>query len=213
MRSTKPHHHAAHQASGYELANSWAIDGHKWLQTPYDCGNAILRHAEAHRRAMTIAASYLPPAAEGDRDTTHFVPELSRRARGFATWAMIRHLGRAGIAALVQEHCRLAVRFAERLMREQGVYVLNDVVLNQVILRFGTPEAEEKADHLTRETILRVQDDCTCFAGGARWRDRWVMRLSVISAATEEADIDRSCEVICTAWRSVARSNHTADAH
>ena len=115
---------------------------------------------------MTIAASYLPPAEAGDRDPTHFVPELSRRARGFATWAMIRHLGRAGIGAMVQGHCRLAARFAERLVREPGVYVLNDVVLDQVIVRFGTPEADEKADQLTRETILRVQADGTCFAGG-----------------------------------------------
>jgi glutamate/tyrosine decarboxylase-like PLP-dependent enzyme len=145
-------------ASGVRLrADSWAIDGHKWLQTPYDCGYAIVRDADAHRRAMTIAASYLPMAAAGDRDPTHFVPELSRRARGFATWVMIRHLGRAGIAALVQEHCRLAARFAEGLVREPGVYVLNDVVLNQVIVRFGKPEADETADRLTRETILRVQ--------------------------------------------------------
>ena len=99
-----------HLASGYELADSWASDGHKWLQTPYDCGYAIARDAEAHRRAITIAASYLPPVAEGDRDPTHFVPELSRRARGFVTWAMIRHLGRAGIATMVRGHCRLAVR-------------------------------------------------------------------------------------------------------
>jgi len=199
----------AHLASGYEQADSWAVDGHKWLQTPYDCGYAIVRDAEAHRRAMTIAASYLPSAAEGERDPTHFVPELSRRARGFATWAMIRHLGRAGIAAMVQGHCRLAARFAERLVREPGVYVLNDVVLNQVIVRFGASEVDQTADRLTRETILRVQADGTCFAGGARWRDRWVMRLSVISAPTGEADIDRSAEAICSAWRSVTRSNLT----
>jgi glutamate/tyrosine decarboxylase-like PLP-dependent enzyme len=133
-------------ASGYELADSWATDGHKWLQTPYDYGYAIVRDADVHRRAMTIAASYLPPVAEGDRDPTHFVPELSRRARGFATWAMIHDLGRPGIAALVQEHCRLAMRFAERLAPEPGVHVLNDVVLNQVIVRFGMPEADEAAD-------------------------------------------------------------------
>jgi glutamate/tyrosine decarboxylase-like PLP-dependent enzyme len=126
---------------------------------------------------------------------------------------MIRHLGRAGIAALVQEHRRLAARFAERLVREPGVYVLNDVMLNQVIVRFGTLEADETADHLTRETILRVQGDGTYFAGGARWRDRWVMRLSVISAPTTEAELDRSCEAICKAWRSVARRNPTGDAH
>jgi glutamate/tyrosine decarboxylase-like PLP-dependent enzyme len=126
---------------------------------------------------------------------------------------MIRHRGRAGIAALVQEHCRLAARFAERLVREPGVYVLNDVVLNQVIVRFGKPEADETADRLTRETILRIQADGTCFAGGARWRDRWVMRLSVISAPTTEADIDRSCGALCTTWRSGARSNLIGDAH
>ena len=197
----------AHLAAGYEAADSWATDGHKWLQTPYDCGYAIVRDAEAHRAAMTIAASYLPPVAEGDRDPTHFVPELSRRARGFATWAMIRHLGRDGIAAMIAEHCRLAARMADRLAREPGVHVLNDVVLNQVIVRFGARDADETADRLTMETIRRAQADGTCFAGGARWRDRWVMRLSVIAAPTTEADIDRSCEAICAAWRSVRGKN------
>ena len=100
----------AHLAAGFDAADSWATDGHKWLQTPYDCGYAIVRDAEAHRRAMTIAASYLPPVSEGERDPSHFVPELSRRARGFATWAMIRHLGRAGITVMVAEHCRLAAQ-------------------------------------------------------------------------------------------------------
>jgi glutamate/tyrosine decarboxylase-like PLP-dependent enzyme len=193
----------AHLAAGYELADSWATDGHKWLQTPYDCGYAIVRDAEAHRRAMTIAASYLPSVAEGDRDPTHFVPELSRRARGFATWAMIRHLGRSGIAAMVAQHCRLAARFAERLAREPGVHVLNDVVLNQIIVRFGVSGTDVAADRLTQETIRRVQADGTCFAGGARWRDRWVMRLSVTSAPTTDADIDCSADAIVRAWRSV----------
>jgi hypothetical protein len=95
-------------AAGFEHTDSWATDGHKWLQTPYDCGYAIVRDAEAHRDAMTIAASYLPPVSEGERDPTHFVPELSRRARGFATYAMMRHLGRAGIAAMVGRRVELA---------------------------------------------------------------------------------------------------------
>src|SRR5690242_6661775 len=99
---------------------------------------------------------------------------------------MIRHLGRAGIAALVQEHCRLAARLAERLVREPSVYVLNDVVLNQVIARFGTPEADETAYHLTWETILRVQPKALASRAAARWRDRSVMRLSVIAASTAE---------------------------
>jgi hypothetical protein len=173
--------HVSARAAGYGRApvaerriwrqvTSWRTHGRP---TPYDCGYAIVGDAEAHRRAMTIAASYLPPAAEGERDPTRFVPELSRRAPGFATRAMIRRLGRAGIATLAEGHCRLARRFADRLVREPGVYVLNDVVLNQVIVRFGAPEADETADRLTRETILRVQTDGTCFAGGARGRDRW----------------------------------------
>ena len=88
-------------AAGIEQADSWATDGHKWLQTPYDCGYAIVRDAQAHERAMSISASYLPTSV-GDRDPSHLVPELSRRARGFATWAMISHLGRDGIAAMVE---------------------------------------------------------------------------------------------------------------
>ena len=156
---------------------------------------------------MTIAASYLPPVAEGDRDPSHYVPELSRRARGFATWAMFRHLGRDGIAAMVAEHCRLARHLAARLVREPGVHVLNDVVLNQMIVRFGTPDCDGTADRKTLETIRRVQADGTCFAGGARWRDRWVLRLSVISAPTTEGDIDRTCDAICAAWRTVSGCN------
>lgn len=197
----------AHLAAGFEAADSWATDGHKWLQTPYDCGYAIVRDAEAHRNAMTIAASYLPAIAEGDRDPTHFVPELSRRARGFATWAMIRHLGREGISAMVAEHCRLASHMAETLSREPGIFVLNDVILNQVIVRFGSRDADETADRQTLDTIRRIQADGTCFAGGARWRDSSVMRLSVISAPTTEADINRSCAAITAAWRAVSGSN------
>ncbi len=196
-----------HLAAGFDTADSWATDGHKWLQTPYDCGYVIVRDAEAHRSAMTIAASYLPPVAEGERDPSHYVPELSRRARGFATWAMIRHLGRDGIAVMVAEHCRLARVLAERLAREPSVHVLNDVVLNQVIVRFGSSEADQNADRMTQETIRRIQADGTCFAGGARWRDRWVLRLSVISAPTTEADIVRTADAICAAWRAVVRSN------
>src|SRR5690242_1678492 len=116
-----------------QLADSWAIDGHRWLQTPCDCGYAIVRDAEAHRRAMTISASYLPPAAAGDRDPTHFVPELSRRARGFATWAMIRHLGRAGIAAskglqLRVVPCSSVIRSDRRLLARMLSNLLTNAV-------------------------------------------------------------------------------------
>lgn len=196
-----------HLAAGIEMADSWATDGHKWLQTPYDCGYAIVRDAEAHRRAMTIAASYLPPVAEGERDPSHFVPELSRRARGFATWAMLRHLGREGVAAMVARHGRLARLMADMLSGEAGIAVMNAVVLNQVILRFGADEAVETGDELTLRTIAALQREGTCFAGGTRWRERWVMRLSVIGWGTTEADAVRSAQAIAGVWRRI-RSQH-----
>src|SRR6185369_14471121 len=159
----------AHLTCGVELAESWATDGHKWLQTPYDSGFAIVRDAEAHRRAMTIAASYLPPVAVGERDPSHFVPELSRRGRGFPAWAMLKHLGRDGIACMVERHCRYAALMAEKLREERGIAVLNDVVLNQVIVRFGADMTPEAGDTATAETIAAIQRDGTCFAGGAQW--------------------------------------------
>jgi glutamate/tyrosine decarboxylase-like PLP-dependent enzyme len=199
----------AHLATGVEHADSWATDGHKWLQTPYDCGYAIVRDAEAHRRAMTIAASYLPSITEGERDPTHYVPELSRRARGFATWAMIKHLGRDGIAALVARHCRLARRMAAGLASESGLRVLNEVCLNQVLVRFGADDPLEIGDTLTRRTIERIQADGTCFMGGARWRGLWVMRVSVMSGATTDADVDRTIEAVRQAWQSVQQEGRS----
>jgi len=190
-------------AHGVDLADSWATDGHKWLQTPYDSGYAIVRNAQAHEKAMTIAASYLPAASAGERDPSHFVPELSRRARGFATWAVIKSLGRAGIAAMVERHCRIARQMAAALAQEPGVAIANDVVLNQVIVRFGADQSEARGDQLTRDTIARIQQDGVCFTGGATWRGRHVIRLSVINAATTEADGRRSAEAMLTAYRNV----------
>lgn len=190
-------------AAGVEGCDSWATDGHKWLQTPYDCGYAIVRDADAHRRAMTAAASYLPTVGVDERDPSHVTPELSRRARGFATWAMIRHLGRQGIADMVARHCRCARLMADRLGAEPGVEIVNDVMLNQVMVRFGADQSPERGDDLTRAVIVKVQDDGACFLGGARWRDRWVMRLSVISWPTDEAEAGRSAEAIVKAWSQV----------
>jgi glutamate/tyrosine decarboxylase-like PLP-dependent enzyme len=191
----------AHLAEGVELADSWATDGHKWLQVPYDCGYAFVRDPEAHRRAMTIAASYLPQAS-AEYDASHYAPELSRRARGFATWAIIRHLGRDGVAAMVRGHCALAARLAARLSAAAGVRVINDVCLNQVIVAFGDGDGETQ-DAATRAVIARLQADNVCFAGGAAWRGRWVMRVSVISAPLTEADIDRLASAILAAWAAV----------
>jgi glutamate/tyrosine decarboxylase-like PLP-dependent enzyme len=180
---------------GIELADSWSVDGHKWLQTPYDSAYAIVKHREAHVRAMQIAASYLPSAGSGVRVPADYVPELSRRARGFATWAMIRLLGRRGIAEMVSRHCALARRMA-LLLAAAGAEILNDVVLNQVAVHFGS-------DAETQATIAKVQADGVCFVGGAQWRGRQVMRVSVTNENTTEADVDRSVAAMLAAWMAV----------
>lgn len=192
-----------HLAAGAEKADSWATDGHKWLQTPYDCGFAIVRDAGAHQNAMTTGASYLPTATDEVRDPVHYAPELSRRARGFATWAVIRALGRQGIAAMIERHCLLAQRMANRLMLEPGIEILNEVELNQIVVRFGTGEPPERRDRWTREVIALTQSAGVCYVGGASWKDRWVMRISVISWPTTEQDIDASVDSIVGAWRQV----------
>ena len=195
----------AHLGRGLELADSWGVDGHKWLQTPHDSAYAIVRDADAHRRAMLIAASYLPEGKE--RHPADYVPELSRRGRGFATWAMIKSLGREGIAAMVSRHCAQARRMAELLSAERDVEILNDVVLNQVAIRLGTDLDGAEADALTDRTIARIQQDGVCFVGGANWRGRQVIRVSVISANTTDGDIDKSAEAILSAWRAERHAN------
>ena len=192
-RATKTHRALG---EGLELADSWSVDGHKWLQTPYDCAYAIVRDREAHVRAMQIAASYLPASAGADRVPADYVPELSRRARGFATWAMIRLLGRQGIADMVSRHCALARRFAQKLGAEPGVEIMNDVVLNQVAVHFGN-------DAQTNAVIARVQAGGECFLAGASWRGKAIMRISVTNENTTEADVDRSVAAILEAWRAV----------
>jgi glutamate/tyrosine decarboxylase-like PLP-dependent enzyme len=191
----------AHLGAGLELCDSWAADGHKWLQTPYDCGYAIVRDKAAHRRAMQIAASYLPVAPDDARQPAELTPELSRRARGFPTWAIIRHLGRKGVAEMISRHCALARRFAEKLSAESGVEILNKVVLNQVAVRFGGD------DDKTRKTIERIQSDGVCFVGGAQWNGQWIMRISVIGGATNAADVDSSAAAMVSAWRAVRGRN------
>jgi glutamate/tyrosine decarboxylase-like PLP-dependent enzyme len=198
-----------HLTNGIDQADSWATDGHKWLQTPYDCGYAIVRDEVAHRRAMTIAASYLPVTAEGERDPTHYVLELSRRARGFATWAMIKHLGRTGIVDLVEGHCRAARAMAERLAADPFVEIVNDVQLNQVLVRFGKHASQQEADRLTRETIARIQQDGICFAAGAIWHGREVMRVSVSSWETDLQQALASADVMLRAWRMVSGDSAT----
>ncbi len=184
-----------HLTIGIELADSLAVDAHKWLNVPYDCGFAFTRHAEAHRAAMSLEASYYTKSADDVRNNHHFVPESSRRARGFTVYAALRSLGRSGVEGVIDRCCALARRMAERLSRHDGVRVVNDVVLNQVLVRFEPPNGGD-ADALTAEVIRRVQDDGTCWLGGSTWQGKHVMRISVSNWSTTEADIDRSADAI-----------------
>lgn len=191
-----------HLTDGIEGADSWVTDGHKWLQAPYDSGFAIVRNRDALLGAMTQWSSYLPSIAQGDRVPSNYVPELSRRARGVPVYALLKTLGRAGIVEIVERHCRLARRMAERLAAEPGIRVVNEVTINQLILNFGTGDAEaRKAD--TEAVIARVLDSGVCYVAGAAWRGDWVMRISVTSGATTEADINLSADAIIAAWRAV----------
>jgi glutamate/tyrosine decarboxylase-like PLP-dependent enzyme len=179
-------------ARGVELADSWATDAHKWLNVPYDSGLAFVREAGALPAAMAITADYLPPTGAG-RSPSDYTPELSRRARGVEVWAALRSLGRSGLAAMLERNCRQARRFAARLAAA-GHEILNDVVLNQVLVSFGAPEA-------TQRVIAAVQDDGTCWCGGTVWQGRTAMRISVCSWATTDADVELSVEAILRAAR------------
>ena len=184
----------AHLVRGAAGADSWATDGHKWLNVPYDSGIVIVNDAESHRAAMTIAAAYLVQTEGRERDPFDYVPEFSRRARGFTVWAALRSLGRQGIAELVERCCALARRFAERL-GQPGIEILNEVVLNQVLVRFHPPDGGD-VDVFTREVIARVQADGTCWLGGTTWHGMAAMRISVSNWSTTEEDVDRSAEAI-----------------
>ena len=181
---------------GVDRADSWATDAHKWLNVPYDCGLVFCRHEDAHARSMAVAASYLQ-RADG-RSPSDWVPESSRRARGFAVWAAVRSLGRNGVAELVDRCCGHARAFAALLGAEPGVEILNDVVLNQVLVRFGDD------DETTREVVRGVQADGTCWLGGTDWQGRAAMRISVSSFRTTSEDVERSAEAILAAARSAA---------
>jgi glutamate/tyrosine decarboxylase-like PLP-dependent enzyme len=190
----------AHLTRGAERADSWATDGHKWLNVPYDCGIVIVNDPESHRQAMTIAAPYLVQTEGRERDPFDYVPEFSRRARGFTVWAALRSLGRSGITDLVDRCCALARRFAEILRREPGVEILNDVALNQVLVRF-TPPGGGDADTFTREVIAKVQEDGTCWLGGTVWHGMAAMRISVSNWSTTEEDVEVSAAAIVKAFR------------
>ena len=192
------------QVRGLEGADSWATDAHKWLNVPYDSGLAIVANPAAHRAAMSFKASYLQRGADEERNGMDWVPESSRRARVIPLYALIKSLGRDGIAGMIRRNVQLAHRMADRLSEVPGVRILNQVVLNQVLVRFdGTPD--RSADEMTRAVMREIQAEGTCWAGGAVWHGKQVMRISISNWSTSEADIDRSAAAIAQCCRKVVQ--------
>lgn len=179
-----------HLAAGMELADSWATDCHKYLNVPYDAGLVMVRDPSALERVMSVDAEYLLPGEIG-QDPGLYTPELSRRARGVPTYAVLRHLGRTGVVELVERTVHLAQFFARRLS-EEGFQVHNDVVLNQVLVSFGPPEE-------TRRVVKTVADEGVMFAGPTVWQGNTAMRISVSGYATTEHDVETSIQAIVRA--------------
>ena len=186
------------QIAGVEDADSWATDAHKWLNVPYDSGLAIVAEPAPHRAAMSMKASYLQRGTDEERVGMDWVPESSRRSRVLPLYALIEALGRDGIARIVRGNCGLARRMADRLSSTDGVVILNDVVLNQVLVQFTD-------DITTSQVIAKVQAEGTCWAGGAFWQGKQAMRISVSNWSTTEADIDRSADAILGCYREASR--------
>jgi len=182
-----------HLTAGFEMADSWATDAHKWPNANYDCGIVLVRDAAALRAAMTISAAYLRPGVK--REPTNQTPDASRRARAVELWATLKSLGRQGLADLIERTCAHARRFATGL-REAGYEVLNDVVINQVLVSFG-------AEEITKEVMRCLQKDGTCWCGGTVWQGKTAMRISVSSWATTEEDVEKSLAAILGIARQV----------
>jgi glutamate/tyrosine decarboxylase-like PLP-dependent enzyme len=188
-----------HLVEGIERADSWTTDAHKWLNVPYDSGIVFCAHPESHRAAMTITASYLiqDEGAQRVRDQVDWVPEFSRRARGFPVYAALRSLGRSGIAELVERCCEGATRFAEAIVQLPGVELLNEVVLNQVLFRF---ESDERTDDVLR----RVQESGEVWMSGTTWDGRKAIRVSVSNWQTGDEEIDLAVQAFEAAYAGQA---------
>jgi glutamate/tyrosine decarboxylase-like PLP-dependent enzyme len=172
-----------HLVAGLDRADSWAVDAHKWLNVPYDGALAIVADPAAVRAAIGVTAAYFPEA--GGRDPIDYSPEMSRRARAIPIYAALRQLGRRGLAELVERCCALARRLAAAMDELDGAEVLNDVVLNQVLVRFGDDDAT------TQRVIAAVQESGEAWLGGTVWNGQAAARVSVSNWSTTEDDIDR----------------------
>ena len=187
-----------HLMRGHAGADSWSTDAHKWLNVPYDSGLVFVQDAAAHHQAMTLGAPYYIETEGAERDPYNWVPESSRRARGFAVLAALRSLGRQGLIDLIERDCALARQMAERLAAGPGVRILNEVVLNQVLVRFEADDDPDgtAGDARTRAVIDAVQRDGTCWLGGTTWAGHAAMRVSVSGWQTTTDDIEVSAAAI-----------------
>ena len=183
----------SHLAEGFEKADSWATDAHKWPNVGYDSGLVIVRDGASLRASMNIQAAYLEPGSR--REPMHHTPEASRRARGVELWAALKSLGRSGLRELIERTCSHAQRFAKGL-RGAGFEVLNDVVINQVLVSFGSAT-------VTRQVIRRLQEEGICWCGGTARQGETAMRISVSSWATTEADVEQSLDAMIRIGREV----------
>jgi glutamate/tyrosine decarboxylase-like PLP-dependent enzyme len=175
-----------HLTEGFEQADSWATDAHKWPNVNYDSGIVLVKEGTALRAAMTMTAAYLEAGAL--REPMHHTPEASRRARGVELWAALKSMGRDGLRQLIERTCAHAKTFADGF-RSAGYEVLNDVVINQVLVSFGSAD-------VTQKVIRAVQEDGTCWCGGTVWQGKSAMRVSVSSWATTEEDVQLSLQTI-----------------
>jgi glutamate/tyrosine decarboxylase-like PLP-dependent enzyme len=180
--------------AGLERLDSWSTDAHKLLNVSYDSGIAISRHAAAHRAAMSVHASYLIQSDGAARDQMDWNPEFSRRARGLAVYATLRSMGRSGVAEIVDRTCSLARRFADRLAATGRAEVMNEVVFNQVLVRWLSPDGDH--DAFNDRVIAAIQADGTAFFSGTTWGGMRLMRISVSDWATDEDDVDRAVEAL-----------------
>ena len=188
-----------HLAEGIAGADSWGVDAHKWLNVPYDSGIAIVAHPAAHRASMAQRASYLLRAQRERRDGMDWTPEASRRARAVPVYAVLKTLGREGVAALVAGNCERARQMAELLRSHAGITILNDVVLNQVLVRVRS----RSGDNITPAVIASVQSDGVCWVGGTTWEKEPAMRIAISNWATSPADIEASAASIIRAADAV----------
>ena len=181
-----------HLLCGAELADSWATDGHKWLNVPYDCGYAFVRDTEAHRRSFSVHTAYV--AASETRDSLDWTPEFSRRARGLATYAAIRELGRDGVAALIDRCCAHCHALATRIGTLDGAELVAEPQINQGLVRFLSPQPDAtEADHdrFTDRVTTAILATGEALFSNTTWRGRRAMRISVCNWQTSEADVDR----------------------